>query len=195
MVLKSPTKLLLPRIGDDVAQFLTFRDRSVEFQIKRLKDNYRWRGADPEAYIERMDKLKAESKRCLLMEDEDGPYTYSGLANELAQRFGWTTPLASPLPEVTPIPLARPLPTPFYYQSEGVDALCKAGHGAIELPTGAGKSFIVMELCRRANRKTLVVTPSAAITDQLYRDMQHFIGIKYVGKYGDGSKKLAKRLR
>lgn len=194
MTLKTPTKLVLPRGGQDVARFLTFRDRAVEYQLKRLRDNVRWRGADPESYLEAVEKLKADAQRCLLMEDDEGFYTYSGLAIDLAERFGWEPPIERPLPDNIPIPLARPLPEPFYYQTEAVNALCQRGHGAIELPTGSGKSLIVMELCRRANMKTLVVTPSAAITDQLYKDIVKHFGIKYAGKYGDGSKSSNKKI-
>jgi superfamily II DNA or RNA helicase len=195
MSLRTPTKLYLPRDGEDVSSFLTFRDRSVDYQIGMLKRNFRWRGSDPEGFAERMEALKAQSKRCLLMRDQDGaPFTYSGLADQLGQRFGWGVPAAAPVsPDRSPIAMARSLPDLFYYQAQGVDALCRIGHGGIELPTGSGKSVLIMELLRRCPVKSLVVTPSAAITDQLYNDLVHFFGQKHVGKYGDGSKKFGKR--
>lgn len=195
MRLLTPTKLYLPRDGQDVEQFLTFRDRSVDYQIGRLKQNYRWRGADPDSYLERMNTLKQEAKRCLLMRDQEGnPYTYSGLAHELGQRFGWETPPPTQIPsDMMPLALARPLHELFYYQAEAVEALCRAGHGGIELPTGSGKSMIIMEILRRMPVRSLIVTPSAAITDQLYRDLVHHFGQKWVGKFGDGAKKTDKR--
>lgn len=194
MRLQSPTKLYLPRDGEDVQQFLTFRDRSVDYQISRLKNNFRWRGADPVGFSERMEALKAEAKRCLLMRDQDGsPYTYSGLAGQLGQRFGWSVPTHPGPRDMMPIPTARSLPSLFYYQAEAVDALLRAGHGAVELPTGSGKSVIIAEILRRMPVKSLIVTPMASITDQLYRDLSDTFGTKHVGKYGDGSKKTDKR--
>lgn len=194
MRLHTPTKLYLPSDSAEVQAFLTFRDRSVDYQISRLKNNFRWRGSDPEGFSARMEELKEQSKRSLLMRDTEGnPYTYSGLARELEQRFGWNSPLAPAVPEMTPLALAHALHDDFYYQTEAVNALCRAGHGGIELPTGSGKSQIIKRILQRLPVKSLIVTPSAAITDQLYQDLVYSFGQKHVGKYGDGSKKTDKR--
>lgn len=194
MRLSSPTKLYLPSDSAEVQAFLTFRDRSVDYQISRLKSNFRWRGSDPASFSARMEELKEQSKRCLMMRDAEGnPYTYSGLARDLGNRFGWSEPAPAALPDLMPIALAHSLHDDFYYQTEAVEALCRAGHGGIELPTGAGKSQIIMRILQKLPVKSLVVTPSASITDQLYRDLVYYFGQKHVGKYGDGSKKTDKR--
>lgn len=65
-------------------------------------------------------------------------------------------------------------------------------HGAIELPTGSGKSLITQKICHARPVKTVVVAPLSAIADQLYCNFVEAFGPRYVGKYGDGSKKFDK---
>ena len=85
-----PSKILLPSDSEEVKQFLTFRDRSVDYQIKRLKQNYRWANSDPDSFSERLEQLKGETQKCLLFYDENGnPWTYSGLYKDLQNRFHW----------------------------------------------------------------------------------------------------------
>lgn len=197
MEYRSPATVWLPNDNEETRNFLTFRDRSVDFQLKKLKSNFRWKQSDPQSFIVREQELKEQSKRCLVMVDQSNgrPYTYAGLAKELEQRFKWPLPTREGLNDSqTPLPMLRSLPEPFYYQKEAVDALCAVGHGAISLPTGAGKSWIILELARRFNMKTVIVTPAAAITDQLFQDMVKHFGVKYVGKYGDGSKTSNKQI-
>lgn len=78
------------------------------------------------------------------------------------------------------------------YQEEARDALIKAGHGAIELPTGAGKSLIIMYLLKYYGLKAVIVTPRKQITLQLYKDFQSAFGKKYVGQFGGGAKSFKK---
>jgi superfamily II DNA or RNA helicase len=194
MRLATPTRLYLPEDNETVRSFLTFRDRAVEYDCKRLRDNYWLRTQDPERYAQQLEELKSQIKRCLVYEDEEGrPYTYSGLAQELNQRFHWDLPVRLPWPEISPIPTQRALFEPFYYQAEAVQALLQAGHGAIELPTGSGKSLIVDLLLKALPVKALIVAPFSAITEQLYDELVSIFGRKYVGQYGDGKKEFDKR--
>lgn len=189
-----PSKVLLPSDSEEVKQFLTFRDRSVDYQIKRLKQNYRWSNSDPDGFALRLEQLKAETQKCLLFYDENGnPYTYSGLYKSLQDRFRWelNTNLSNPA-DGKLLPWASQ-PKPLRdYQSEATEELIKVRHGAIELPTGSGKSRVIYELCKRLGLKAVIATPSSSITDQLYKEFIKLFGKKYVGKYGDGKKELGK---
>jgi len=197
MKLNGPSKIYLPEDNDQVKKFLTFHDRSVDFQLRKMKQNYRWAQNDPEGYTERIELLKSQSTKTLLFYDEAGnPYTYSGLWNDLINRFGWSMDgdLDSDLFKVSPktLPWASIPPEMYYYQKEAVEALIKSRHGAIELPTGSGKSLIILNLAKHYGCKTIIATPSCAITDQLYNDFVKYFGKKYVGKYGDGKKEYKK---
>lgn len=188
------TKLLLPSDSEEIKLFLTFRDRSVDYQIKRLKQNYRWANSDPDGFSERLEKLKSETQKCLLFYDENGnPFTYSGLYKDLQKRFNWdlTVNLKNP-EEGKLIPWAHEPKLIRDYQDEAVIELIKARHGAIELPTGSGKSRVIFELCKRLGLKAIIATPSSSITDQLYKEFIKLFGKKYIGKYGDGKKELGK---
>lgn len=195
MKLLNPSKLILPSDGDDVKRFLTFTDRSVKYQIKRLKDNFWFKNSDPEGFERRVNELKEQEKRCLLSYDaETGlPVTYSGLWHDLEQRFGWNKDFSLDIPEGQNIPWANvPKFPPRYYQSEAVEALIAARHGAVELPTGSGKTRVIFELVKRLGLPTVIQTPSATITTQIYEEMVYLFGKKWVGKYGDGKKELGK---
>lgn len=194
MILETPTKLLLPSDSDEVKRFLTFFDKSVQFQISKLKKNYRWANSDPDSFNSRMEALKMQSKRCLLLYDDQGrPYTYSGLWKELQSRFKWNLENKIDMAlDTRAIPWHRTPDEPRYYQTEAFNALKAARHAGIQLPTGSGKSLIIAMLCRYDAVQTIVVSPSGAITDQLYVQFQELFGKKFVGKYGDGRKDFGK---
>ena len=193
ITLIDPARLALPSDDDSVKKFLTFKDRQVEYQISKMKRNFRWQRSDPDNFTDYINKLKKESNRTLIFYDVQGlPWTYSGLWRELQQRFKWDLKRPPLDFEFGTIPWAK-IPKPMrYYQTESVEALLKSFHAAVELPTGAGKSRILLELAKRVARQTVLVTPSAAITDQMYEQFIEAFGKKYVGKYGDGRKDVNK---
>lgn len=193
MILTSPTKIILPSDSESVKRFLTFKDKSVDFMIAKAKQNYRWKQSNPDKFQEHIENLKSQSVKCLMKYDRDMyPWTYSGLAKELHEMFGWELENNISYPEPKIIPWAKIPPQMRYYQKEAVDRLIQANHGAISLPTGAGKSICIFNLLKHYGLKSVVMTPSSAITDQLYEDAKNFFGSRYVGKYGDGSKKTDK---
>ena len=198
MILSSPSRLRLPEETDKVKRFLSFTDRSVSFQINKMRQMYHWKRNDPDGFETRLEELKASQKKSILMHDEDGlPYTYSGLWQDLRQQFGWELTNGLVLPEANrSIPWAHiPEFEARYYQEEAVLALlanAKYGPCAIELPTGSGKSRIIHELCHRNPVQTVIITPSKTITSALFRELTFLMGPKFVGKYGDGRKDLGK---
>ena len=195
MRLVTPTKLILPTDSKEVRDFLTYTDKSVGFQLSRIKQNFHFRRSDPEGYLKKIEDLKAEQKKCLLNFDDKGvPWTYSGLAPSLTKAFGWEVQreLRSIDPESGVIPWKK---KPFemrYYQKEAFEALTSIGHGAIELPTGSGKSLIIVNLLKKYPVKTLIITPFTNITKQLRQDLEDSFGVKNVGQFGDGRKKIDK---
>ena len=136
MILSNPTKLLLPSDDESVRNFLTFHDRSVDYQIQKMGKNIRWKRNNPDSYFERLDELKASRKKCILFHDEDGaPWTFSGLWQDLQQRFGWTLRPNPSEESSSTLPWVAIPHEMRYYQRDAVEALLKARHAAIELPT------------------------------------------------------------
>lgn len=195
MKLISPTRIALPSDDEKVKKFLSYTDKSVDYQIKKLRDNVRWRGGDPDSFAEKLESLKEERIKSLLFYDAAGtPMTYSGLWSTLQKHFSWDYNSPSDwFPEADLIPWHK---KPFEmrpYQKEALEALVKVGHGAIELPTGSGKSLIIMNLLKYYGLKAVIVTPRKQITTQLYKDIQSAFGKKYVGQYGGGAKSFNKQ--
>lgn len=195
MIKENPVKIRLPASDEQVRKFLTYTDRSVNYQLKKLSDNVRWKYANYESWESRQEQLKSQKKKCLLFFDEDGtPYTYSGLWLDLQNRFGWGLTI-----EGSAFLTKEPKLIPWkvdpesegkdrYYQTEALQALISVGHGSVELPTGSGKTRIILKLAKHFGLKTVIVSPSKNVSEQLYKDFIKFFGKKYVGMFGGGRK-------
>lgn len=192
MRLESPTKLLLPENTEQVKRFLTFRDRSVDFALRKAKNNYRWMQKDPDGWAERVEELKSQLNRCLMNETDGQAWTYAGLWKDLENRFGWELEPAQFDQSRGTIPWAKQPPQMRPYQVEAVNRLLAARHGGISLPTGSGKSLILLNLAKQIGKKCIIATPARAISRQLYKDFTDHFGKKYVGLYGDGRKDVDK---
>lgn len=191
MEYKDVSHIYLPRDGDDVKKFLTYDDKSVDQQIKILKNKTRYRG---EWALDRIAELKAQRKVTLLWYDLDHrPYTLAGLWPKLKTRFKWDIAEYPLTVSPTNFPYQNPPKHQNrYYQTEAFHALKQIRHGAIELPTASGKTAIVRDLCKVDAVKTIVAVPFSALANQLYDDLVNLFGSKWVGLYGDGKKEHKK---
>ncbi len=181
-----------PEARERARRFLTFQDGGINYLLSKHQRNFRWKRNDPDGWEEQKDKLKEQLKRCILFQDDQGYYTYSGLANELAQSLlcHATVKRSLVLPEARGMAWeTTPVHEPRFYQDDAEKALLDAGHAAIEMGTGLGKSRILMDLTHHLGLKTLIVAPSTSILTQLVKDFTKHLGKRYVGQYGDGKKK------
>jgi superfamily II DNA or RNA helicase len=180
--------------ADDLKRVLTYQDRSVDFQLKKFRRaSVFWKEKlGDEGFTERLNELKEQRERCLLQEDRDGAYTYSGLAGFLSERFkdGVTSHVV--YPEGKPIPWFRTPPDLRPYQTQAKVNLLARRHAAVSMGTGLGKSFIIMHVLRELGLKAVVMVPFTNIAEQLYDDFRQFLGDRYVGAYFDGKKKFDK---
>ncbi len=190
MRLKNPTTIILPTCDDKVLSFLSYKDTSVQYMITKLKGQMSRGWIDPEQYKIKLAAYMAEMNQCLVFRDADGNVcTHSGLAQDLHDKFGWDLPTISECPESSLIPWkTKPEHTARYYQSEAVQALLDACHGAISLPTGSGKSRVIVDLCKQRPVKTIIMAPLSDIVDQLVKELTLRFGKQYVAKYKPGKK-------
>ncbi len=141
--------------------------------------------------------LTAERKKCLLFKDERGFWTYSGLGYRLAAAGNCQLTVGYKLPAASIIPYENlPKWEDRYYQVEAHDALLANAHSGpvgIELPTGAGKSTIIRNVLKTLALDAVIMAPSVSIAGQLYDDLVHHFGKRYVGMYGDGKKDFKKK--
>jgi superfamily II DNA or RNA helicase len=192
MIYKDAAHIYLPNSDESVKKYLTYQDKSVQFMISKLKKQFKF--SHSEWALKRMEELKREVDKTLLWYDEeDRPYTLAGLHKMLGTRFGWTLrPLEYSI-NGRPIPYAKhPKFKNRYYQDEAFEAMIANRHCAIELPTSAGKSALIRDLCKHEPVQTVVMAPSSSIADQLYNEFVRLFGVKWVGFYGSGKKQLNK---
>ncbi len=193
LIVDTPTTVRITGLDSQrerVRRELTFLDKAAQFEAKRFARN-RWY-ADrhgPEAFAAKLKEMKDKVHRCLLMEDDQGLYTYSGLAEKLGHVF--KVPIRNDVvyPEAgligydkAPKHVDRP------FQVEAREKLLAANHGGVEIGTGLGKSLIILRLCKTLGIKTVIMAPSRSIAGQLLKQLQDAFGKKRVGLYGDGRK-------
>lgn len=193
----TPTRVDLTGLPpDELRRQLTYIDKSVDFELQKAR-NSRWllNKLGEEGWREHIATLKAKRQQCLLFEDEadQSLWTYSGLGEKLADKFNVGYQDQVEYPEAVRIPWARvPEKKPRAYQETMKELLLAARHGAVEVGTGLGKSFVIMQLAKELGLKTVVMTPSISIATQIYEEFVHHLGTRYVGKFFDGKKESKK---
>lgn len=190
----NPAVIRLPYINDEVKRFLTYRDKTIEYQIHRLKTQYRYGG---DWVQEKIDDLKSKINAYAVWETPEGEvHSYSGLKDLISTRFGWKIDYGNlKLPETKLLPWNKPPKFEMWqHQKDAFDKCIQNSHCAIELPTGSGKTAVITSIIKHFGLKTVVMVPSASIANQIYDEFIERFGIKYVGMYGDGKKNYKKMI-
>lgn len=199
LTLTTPLKLHIDDLHgirlNEVKENLTYRDKKVQYELKKHKqaDWFRHKHGE-DAYQKKLAELQAQEKVCLLNQDPDGRYwVLSGMRSYLENKYGLTAEVLVKHPEPRLLPWAEvPNKTPYPYQENAKAALLGRLHARVEMGTGLGKSFILLNICRELGLKTVIMAPSTSIADQLYQDFVKHLGKKYVGAYYDGKKDFKK---
>lgn len=198
LVIKNPSKLHILDADESeikmVKDYLSYKDKKVEEALRRAKNSF-WlkQKMGDEKFQYYLDDLKLQVKKTLLFEDQDGFWTYPGLAPRIAHlmRCPVNDLVASPEGEL--IPWAT-MPYPMRpYQQGAYDGLISARHSHVELCTGAGKTLALLYLTKNLGLKAAIVAPSANIASQIYKLFVTHLGKKYVGMFGDGKKEIGKK--
>ena len=181
---------------DDLKKFLTYKDLTVKYELDRFQKNSYWRNSlDPERYQERLEELKDSQNVCLLKEASGKLITYSGLIEELQFRY----PDLGQVEDKLPVPKSKLIPWDKkpefelrYYQKEALDRLLEVRHGNVSMPTGSGKTLIILNIVKSLGLKSVVIAPSKSIAKQIFELFKHHFSEKYVGFFGDGKKNSKK---
>ena len=194
----NPSKMYLKGFDSKLlGEYLKYEDKKVDYELKNFIKNKWFRtkyGED--VYKERLDILKKSKIKSLLFEDEEGLWTYPGLLYYLKDKY----PEAEVSSDVV-YPESKLVPwehIPDYelrdYQDKAILLLEQGKHAGIEYATGSGKSKIVIHLIKNHGLKSLVVTPSISIAEQMYSELLLLFGKKKVGKYFGGKKEPKKQI-
>jgi len=197
MRIKEPTKLIIGPVSssavlDQLKAGLTYTDKKVEQELIRFKRNgARWYGE--EEYKLKLAEIKSRIPKCLLFEGEEGYWTYSGLSQYVQSKTKYTLVNEVVYPEPKLLPWdQKPSYEMYPYQKEAMEKLLEAKHAGVEMGTGLGKSFIIANVVKQLGLKTIIMTPSANITEKLLTDFTRWFGKKNVGAFFDGKKETKK---
>lgn len=199
LTIPEPTRLRLSGLSPmDLGRLkvsLTYKDNKVFFEYRKHK-NASWyiEKHGYEAWEKRLNELKDSINKCLIFEDDQGPWTYSGLAPKVSRLLG-DVPIQNLVtyPEEGLIGWeTKPPYDPYDYQDKGSENLIVAKHGGVEIGTGLGKSLMIYMLLKHFGLKTVVMAPSKDIANKLYEECLLYFGPKKVGFFGDGKKKSSK---
>jgi superfamily II DNA or RNA helicase len=181
---------------DSLRKMLSFKDKTVEMQIKNLKKNFYLRQRYGNEWVEnQLSNLNKQLVKTVLFEDEYGLWTYPGLANRLKASFDCQVENNVVYPQPKLIPWNEvPKYSMYYYQEAAVERLLENPHSHVSLPTGSGKSIVITNLVKRLGLKTIVIAPSSSICDQLHEDLIRAFGKKNVGMYGGSKKQYDKKI-
>ena len=169
-----------------------FENGKIGEQLKRHKRNMSWKRKDEDGWENHKWNLEAQLHDNVLKQDGEDYYIRPASISYI-EGVEYTVENRIVYPELKPLPWKEELEfTPYPYQHESIKELLKIGHGNVALPTGCGKSFILLYLARVIGESIVVVTPSKAIFRELLVEFQKMLGKSNVGGYGDGLKCIKK---
>lgn len=179
---------------ESVKKQLSYTKTSVSFLIRKHLDNKWWKQSNPVTWQEHLQNLKKDLNQCLLWTKNGESFIRPGSIPYIKGSFNVVDSKGS-YPILKPLNWKKePRFTPYDYQKQSVEELIKVKHGNISLPTGAGKSYILLLLAKEMGLDCVVVTPSKSIFNELLEEFQERLGKELVGGYGDGKKDTAKKI-
>lgn len=194
IVITSPTFAYLhnttPQEIEALKEQFAFDNGKIAEQLKRHKSNRYWKKRDEYGWEEHLDMLTVQLHDNVLKQDGSG-YFIRPASISYIKGIDYEVENQIEYPDLKPLKWAvEPEFTPHPYQYESIKKLLENGHGNVALPTGCGKSFILLYLARVIGESVAVVVPSKAIFRELLDEFQQRLGKANVGGYGDGLKNI-----
>lgn len=191
----NPTRALVKNATDEdiagLARSLRYTNTSNAQLLKRHYNKQWLRRQNPDKWAAELEFLKGEVNKTLLLECDDGFYIRPGYLPYLGDS---TIQNHIKYPTPKKIAWAKPLPFKLHdYQQQSVERLLEVKHGNVELCTGAGKSAILLTLCRETGFRAAIIAPSKSIFFELLEKFETHLGKANVGAFGAGRKKIGKR--
>ena len=214
LVLETPVKLRLPKewgegqIYQELQDLLGYEDLGVTHQYRNWKkvltqsEKALANSRHPHWFVvkygieelqAKVDQLEEERRKSILFRDEKGLWTYSGMVQELQDRYGVSLERQFTLPKFGMIPWAKkPEYELRWFQEKALDLFLgnteTTGLGAVELATGLGKSLVIVHTLKQVGLSGVVVAPTLSIANQLLKDLIEAFGTRLVGQYFGGKK-------
>lgn len=198
----SPTKARIDGASaeelDSITKQLSYTNKAAQHQVKRHYANHWLKSKNKDAWEATLEELKKAVHNCLVFwgSDEDDLHEHFIRPGSISYLEGLDFTVVSNVKYPTPkkVAWAKPLPFELHpYQEESWQKLIEAKHANVELCTGAGKSAIILKVCRETGFNTAIIAPSQPIFSELLEKFEHHFGKSMVGAFGDGKKKLGKK--
>jgi superfamily II DNA or RNA helicase len=196
----SPTKALILSASDaeisNLISVLTYTNTAMQHQAKRLYNNHWLRNSNKIKWEKDLEDIKAKVKQTLVWQENGQYYVRPGSLPHLGETTAChhNTENLIKYPSFKKVPWKKQLPFELHpYQDESWQKLLDIKHGHVEITTGAGKTAIILKLCREAGLRTAVVAPSKDIFEGLVEQFETYLGKDKVGMFGNGKKKLDKK--
>lgn len=196
-IITSPTKAYVQEASPEdllnLKAALTYTNTAAAHLVKRHYSNRNWRHTNVTSWSLKLEELKKDVTQTLVFTDEKGTYIRPGsipyieLAHTVENQVIYPTPKTIPWHKTLPFALHP-------YQIISSTELIKERHANVELTTGSGKSAIGLKVYREAGFRTAIIAPSKSIFLELVEKFEHHFGKGSVGKFGNGQKKLGKRV-
>lgn len=200
LILETPVKLRILDPSEEelakLSKILSYKDKNIQFQIKNMsKSSFYITRYGEEWFKSKIHELEQQVNKSLLLTDQKGFWTYSGLKDKLIKTFDCSFENHVEYPEFKLIPWNKEPPyKPYPYQEQAVTSLLANSHANANAATGLGKSFIISLLVKKTGLNTVISTPSTNIAKQIYKECTNLFGKKFVGFYGAGKKEVGKRI-
>lgn len=172
----------------------SYKNGKIDQLLKRHRANRWFKQKNPVGWQERSDELAEQLNDSVLKKDKNG-YYIKPASIPYVRGVDFTLRNEVDVPALKPLPWkVEPEFTPYPYQTDSVRELLALDGipGNISLPTGCGKSFILLMLAQQIGESVVIVTPSKSIFRELYAEFQLRLGKSMVGGYGDGKKDTKK---
>ena len=163
-------------------KFLSYRDKSKEYQLRRLANNpfnknkpfYKKLESeiDLTLYNEENNTVNISSAFCFLFKGYEIVDKRQDTGDNIS--LPW---------DKKPFDLRQ-------YQIEAVDQIMDNWRGIINFATGLGKTLTAVHAIRKIKKKTLVVCPNVSIADNFYKELSTAFGENKVGYFGNNKKKI-----
>lgn len=197
IVISSPTRAYLENYTDleleTLSKQLTYTNTATQHKLKRHIANHWARNKNKEAWTDEYERLKGSVKNTLVYSDLGRKFIRPGSVSYLE---GFKFEIVNEINYPTPKKVAWNKPLPFQlhdYQEISAERLVEEKHSSVELCTGAGKSAILLKVCRETGFRTAIIAPSRSIFNELLEKFEHHLGKANVGAFGDGKKRIGKK--
>lgn len=174
-----------PQVEQRLSKLLSYRDKSKDYQLRRLARN----PANKRSPYYK--KLEREAHGCMLHYLGDNKLAMSSGFSYMLDNFGVTyEDRRTETGKTVPLPWKNKPHDPRDYQEEAIQLMENNYRGIINFATGLGKTLTAVHAIKRHRTKTLVTAPTESIAKQFYGELVEAFGEAKVGFYGAGKKKI-----